>query len=149
MLVDSGSPSFFHSLTMRPNYPQPAVMTTMVALVVTFFLACLSAVHCRMQINFNYAWRFHFGDEQDGGPGPGYCAFENISGYSCSNMYNNPNHRIASDCMMDCCYNSDCLYWQFSELRCLHGGSDASCTAHEHSSLEGGFRPTAQPIRTN
>ncbi len=83
----------------------------------------------RHRQTFDYGWRFHFGDEPGGGPGPypGTCSFPiDISTAKCTGLEHDPNRFSSHDCMMACCYKVDCLAWQHNNRACYHGGGPTS-----------------------
>eukprot|EP01043_Picozoa_sp_COSAG02_P044063 COSAG02_NODE_3893_length_6074_cov_4.113138_1_plen_657_part_00 len=103
-----------------------SIIAKMLALLAT--ASVLEALPARHTQTFDYGWRFHFGDEPGGGPGPypGTCSFPiDLSTAKCSGLEHDPNRFSAHDCMMACCYKADCLAWQHKG-NCFHGGGPTS-----------------------
>ena len=70
----------------------------------------------RTTISFNYAWRFHYGDDPSSPPGsgPGTAVFEtDLANYSrCDGVEHAPNRFSMKDCRLACAYDPNCLVWQ-------------------------------------
>lgn len=102
--------------------------------VFAVFGAVRSAAGERIELNFNYGWRFAYNGSV-AAAGPGTCDFEeSLVNYDCTGLERNPNRFNATDCRMACCYNPDCLWWQqsigpkpkFDDRTCLHGTAEAA-----------------------
>ena len=116
----------------------------------------------RSTIPFQYAWRFHYGDDPTSlpGAGPGTCAFdEDLQDFQlCDGMEHNPNRFSEKDCRIACCYDPECFVWQAFPIEkgraCYHGYSstNVTCKAGGKASGMGGGRRTSSPtpaFRTN
>lgn len=109
----------------------------------------------RLTVPFNYAWRFHYGDDPTSPPGagPGTCAFEtDLQDFPiCDGMEHNPNRFSEKDCRTACCYDPDCLVWQASPIEkgraCYHGyaGTNVTCSKGGKPSGMGGARRAHSP----
>ena len=109
----------------------------------------------RTVVPFQYAWRFHYGDDPSSPPecGPGTCAFtEDLSGFAlCANVERNPNRFSEKDCRIACCYDPDCMVWQAFPLeygrQCYHGykNQNVTCNHTASSSKMGGGRRSVSP----
>ena len=70
----------------------------------------------RVTLPFQYAWRFHYGDDPSSPPqsGPGTAVFEDdLSNYTvCEGMEHAPNRFSLKDCRLACAYDPNCLVWQ-------------------------------------
>ena len=114
----------------------------------------------RVSIPFQYAWRFHYGDDPSSGPrdGPGavQSAFEiDLANYTlCANMEHAPNRFSLKDCHLACSYDPDCLVWQAFPIvhgrMCYQGytAMNVTCTpptSGAKPSLMGGGRRAASP----
>ena len=109
----------------------------------------------RLTIPFNYAWRFHYGDDPTSPPGagPGTCAFEtDLQDFLiCDGMEHNPNRFSEKDCRTACCYDPDCLVWQAFPIEkgraCYHGyaGTNVTCSKGGKPSGMGGGRRAHSP----
>ena len=104
---------------------------------------------------FQYAWRFHYGDDPSSPPesGPGTCDFEDdLQDYDlCDGMEHNPNRFSEQDCRLACCYDPNCLVWQAFPIafgrQCYHGYASANvtCGLSRNSSGMGGGRRYYSP----
>ena len=108
----------------------------------------------RVSLTFNYAWRFHYGDDPSSPPdsGPGTCTFEeDLQDLPiCAGMEHNPNRFSEKDCRLACCYDPECLVWQAFPLEngraCYHGySSNVSCAPGSEPSGMGGGRRAHKP----
>ena len=114
----------------------------------------------RVIVPFQYAWRFHYGDDPSSGPrdGPGamQSAFEiDLANYSlCSGVEHAPNRFSLKDCHLACSYDPDCLVWQAFPI--VHGrmcyqaytGMNVTCTppaSDAKPSFMGGGRRAVSP----
>ena len=87
-------------------------------------LGCLtasaSAQSTRQVVPFQYAWRFHYGDDPSSPPesGPGTAVWdEDLTGYNlCEGIEHAPNRFSLKDCRLACAYDPNCLVWQASLL---------------------------------
>ena len=125
----------------------PAEETTMVA----------AGPAGRAAVPFQYAWRFHYGDDPSSPPGsgPGTAVFEqDLANYSvCEGMEHAPNRFSLKDCRIACSYDPNCLVWQAFPIEhgrlCYQGyvGMNITCTApdREAPSFMGGGRRAAPP----
>jgi hypothetical protein len=80
-------------------------------------------------VPFQYAWRFHYGDDPSSPPesGPGTGVFEeDLHGYElCDGIEFAPNRFSCKDCRLACEYDPNCLVWQATPLaygRTCHQG---------------------------
>jgi len=111
----------------------------------------------RAAVPFQYAWRFHYGDDPSSPPGsgPGTAVFEqDLANYSvCEGMEHAPNRFSLKDCRIACSYDPNCLVWQAFPIEhgrlCYQGyvGMNITCTApdREAPSFMGGGRRAAPP----
>ena len=136
------------------------------ALLSATLLAAAVAVEAgsgRTVVPFQYAWRFHYGDDPSSPPGsgPGTAVWEeDLADYNlCDGMEHNPNRFSPKDCRIACSYDPNCLVWQGFPIAygraCYHGytGMTVNCTKDpkKPSHMEGGRRsksPTPA-FRTN
>ena len=124
-------------------------------------IALLIAAIPAVIVPFQYAWRFHYGDDPTSPPGagPGTCAFEeeDLQDYAlCDGMEHNPNRFSEKDCRVACCYDPTCLVWQGFPLEngraCYHGYAHANVTCKaggKPSGMGGGRRKAVPPPRTD
>eukprot|EP01062_Namystynia_karyoxenos_P072830 TRINITY_DN6932_c0_g1_i1.p1 TRINITY_DN6932_c0_g1~~TRINITY_DN6932_c0_g1_i1.p1 ORF type:complete len:1025 (+),score=273.18 TRINITY_DN6932_c0_g1_i1:110-3076(+) len=99
---------------------------------------------------FDYAWRFHHGDEPSKAARAGVCEFEPLQRAECTGMDNNPNRFSEHDCEMACCYDADCEVYQVNSAgngakNCFHGGKGATCKTVTKGGYPAGGRKTAAP----
>ena len=135
-----------------------------VLLCASFALSASVLKSPRTVVPFQYAWRFHYGDDPSSPPeaGPGHCstAFEeSLQDYSiCEGMERNPNRFSEKDCRMACCYDPTCMAWQAYPLAlnrmCFHAykGMNISCSRPQKPTGIGGGRrskPPSPPFRTD
>lgn len=104
-------------------------------------VGAISVAGTRQDVNFNYAWRFQYGDDGGDGPwgGDGFDAFETLAqGSVCTNsdgseIEHNPNRFNSWDCEISCLYSNmigddaadsnpadKCLLWQQEGRYCYH-----------------------------
>lgn len=113
----------------------------------------------RTIVPFQYAWRFHYGDDGPPRSGPGTCAFEvDLRDRPlCDGMERNPNRFSEKDCQLACCYDPNCYVWQAYPISkgraCFHGyGPNVDCDRKVNGSgLGGGLRkePPNPAFRTD
>ena len=120
-------------------------------------LSTLAAAAGRATIHFQYAWRFHYGDDPSSPPGsgPGTAIFEtSLANYSvCEGMEHAPNRFSLKDCRIACSYDPNCLVWQAFPIEhgrlCWQGytGMNITCTPpdgeEEPTYMDGGRRAVA------
>jgi len=113
----------------------------------------------RTVVPFQYAWKFHYGDDPtslpDSGPGSCLVAFEeDLQDYGiCQGMERNPNRFSEKDCRTACCYDPNCYAWQAYPLKlgrqCFHayrGMNNITCTKPEKATGIGGGRREKAPV---
>ncbi|KAJ9447260.1 Beta-galactosidase BoGH2A [Diplonema papillatum] len=117
-------------------------------LAVVALLAGCNVAKGKLTVPFVNGWRFYHGDDPSGpGVGPNACAFDSIANASCTNVEKNGNRWTEFDCKMSCCYNPECLVWQyFGSDGCRHGTNDSVCTPTNGAST-GGKRSVSPPFK--
>lgn len=110
----------------------------------------------RTVVPFNYAWRFHYGDDPTSPPesGPGTCSFETDlqDHLLCEGMEHNPNRFSEKDCRIACCYDPRCMAWQAFPIAkgraCYHGylTANITCSPGSKRSGMGGGRRYSMPV---
>jgi hypothetical protein len=130
----------------------PAALLMAIALVTAPPLAT-----GRIVVPFQYAWRFHYGDDPSSLPesGPGTAVFEDLANYTlCQGIEHAPNRASLKDCGMSCAYDPNCLVWQanpntYGPRVCYQGyvGMNVTCTFDpKNASFMGGGRRQAPPV---
>jgi hypothetical protein len=95
--------------------------------MVFLLLASLATVApaARTTVPFQYAWRFHYGDDPSSPPGsgPGTAVFtKSLANYSvCEGMERSTNRFSLKDCRIACAYDPKCMVWQAFPIE--HGRS--------------------------
>ena len=118
----------------------------------------------RTTVPFQYAWRFHYGDDPSSPPGsgPGTAVFEtDLANYSvCEGMEHAPNRFSLKDCRLACSYDPNCLVWQAFPIEhgrmCYQAYTGMNVTCHPPdgeapSFMDGGQRaaPPDPAFRTD
>lgn len=102
-----------------------SIIATWVATTAWSAQSAQSAASQRTTVPFQYAWRFHFGDDPSSPPesGPGTMHFDtDLANYSkCQGMEHAPNRFSMKDCRLACAYDPHCLVWQAFPIE--HGRS--------------------------
>ncbi|KAJ9469122.1 Beta-galactosidase BoGH2A [Diplonema papillatum] len=112
-------------------------------------VAMAFAVQAKLMLPFGNGWRFHGGDDPTGpGVGPNSCDFEPLNDATCTNAEIDVNRYTESDCKTSCCYDPDCMVWQYQSGNkgCNHGLKDSVCVPSNTSST-GGKRSQNQPFK--
>ena len=107
-------------------------------------------------VPFQYAWRFHYGDDPSSPPesGPGTAEFtQDLQDFHCNGMEHNPNRFSEKDCRIACMYDPNCYVW-LANPNCFHGYSpNVTCTKDpkKPSNMAGGRRtkPPSPAFRTD
>ena len=134
-------------------------MTVTLSLVVAAVAGSAdTAVSGRTTVPFQYAWRFHYGDDPSSPPGsgPGTAVFDtDLTGFSiCEGMEHAPNRFSLKDCRLACSYDPNCLVWQAFPIEhgrmCYQGYAGMNITCHTPSpesppTFMGGGRRTHSP----
>jgi hypothetical protein len=115
-----------------------------------------AAAAAREEVDFSYAWRFHFGAGADDiGVGPGgawQAAFAQTTG-ACTNMFPDPHRMTSSDCELACAYQPNCSAWfhEPSSRSCSVGyGANVTCApASSNATATGAQRAAATPLQTS
>lgn len=127
----------------RVSHPTTMSLLAAVTLLATA-AAAAGATPGRTVIPFQYAWRFHYGDDPSSPPesGPGTAVWvDDLANYSlCEGIEHAPNRFSLKDCRLACAYDPHCMVWQAYPI--AHG---RSCYQVRQNSL----RPVHQPRATH